>query len=578
MKRRHHGCKWRRSSTLLQLSLCAWLASFVSGCNPVASTPKKAVPAPPGPVYAPFEFRNAAPSLGIDFRYDHHPEADRRSILESLGGGVALMDYDGDSDLDLCFPGGGMYGGKNTIRGVPLGLFRNLGDWKFEGIAAAAYADTPRHFSHGAAASDFDRDGFVDLLVTGYGGLQLWRNLGDGTFAEIQEAAGLSDRLWSTSAAWGDVNGDGELDLYVVHYVDWSPANDPACPSPQDPGERDICSPKEFKPLPDALYLSQGDGTFRDASQEAGLRPDGKGLGVVLADLDGDRDLDAYVSNDTTANFLYLNDGTGRFQELAQDHGAAASDRGNMDGSMGVDVLDFNRDGCFDLWVANFEAEDFALYRNLAQARFVHDSRRAGIAAVGTNQVAFGTQCGDFDLDGDNDILVANGHTSLFPTMTERRQRPTTFALDAGFYRSLPARDQSYLARTHVGRGLAMGDLDGDGDLDAAISHLEEPVAVLRNDQRNGNQWLAVRLIGAPANRDAVGARVVLHTDRGDFHAQRCGGRSYLSSPENLIRFGIINGNAVTGLTIAWPSGLDQRVTVADINRVLTVVEGEPGH
>jgi hypothetical protein len=557
-------CNWHRQIVLVA---AAAASVFLCGCRNSPLSLK-----PPSVPKQKLSFAEVASAARVGFRYEHHPEADYRSILESLGGGAAFMDYDADGHLDLCFPGGGMFGAEKTVRGVMMGLFRNRGNWQFEAVTTDAFADRPRHYSHGAAAADYNRDGFVDVLITGYGGLQLWRNQGDGTFMEVQSAAGLSDRLWSTSAGWGDINGDGELDLYVVHYVNWSFDNHPACPSPQDPGQRDICSPREFEALPDTLYLSSGDGTFRDASQECGLREDGKGLGVVLADLDGDRDLDIYVANDTTANFLYLNDGRGRLTEAGHEHGTAASAAGSMDGSMGVDVCDFNRDGRPDLWVANFDGEEFALYRNLGEGRFEHSSRPAGISAVGMAQVAFGTQCGDLDLDGDEDILVANGHTSLFPTGSPRWQLPLLLEFENGVFRRSRAMG-NYLARPHVGRGLALGDLDGDGDLDAAISHLEEPAALLRNDLTADHRWLALRLIGIRSPREPIGARVVLHTDGGQRHAWLCGGRSYLSTPENLIRFGIPAEEMVRRVTIHWPSGTDQQLDAPNVNRVLTVLE-----
>ena len=352
---------------------------------------------------------------GVTFTYRNGQEADNAAIVESLGGGVALVDYDGDGDMDLFFPGGGEFGPDQQIHGRPSALFRNDGGWRFTEVTQLAGVSRAPYYSHGIAAGDFDSDGFPDLLVTGYGGLQLFQNQGDGTFQEVSASAGLNDRLWSSSAAWGDFNGDGHLDLYVTHYVNWSFKNHPYCAGPKK-GQREVCPPREYQPLPDTLYTSNGDGTFRDVSREVGLRVEGeglgKGLGVLLADVDVDGDLDIYVANDTVPNFLYRNNGQGHFDEVGLMSGTSLSESGTSDGSMGVDLGDFNLDGLPDLWVANYERESFALYRNEGNCNFQHVSQSVGLTDVGGVYVGWGTVFFDFDRDGDEDVFVSNGHRS----------------------------------------------------------------------------------------------------------------------------------------------------------------------
>ncbi|HEV3003407.1 MAG TPA: VCBS repeat-containing protein, partial [Pirellulales bacterium] len=307
----------------------------------------------------------------MSFSYQNGRSAGFYTILESLGGGVALFDFDNDGRHDVFFTGGGRFIEEKQPSGLPSSLWHNLGDWHFSDVTAPADVGRSPHYSHGCAAGDFDNDGFSDLLVTGYGGLLLFHNQGDGTFLECSRSAALDDTSWSTSAAWGDLDGDNQLDLYVAHYVDWSPSHDPRCPGEGSlsplraklasarPDIREICSPRSFAPLPDVVYYSNGDGTFRDATSEARLRTDadmcGRGLGVVMGDIDLDGDLDIYVANDTDDNFLYLNDGQGRFNEVAALEGVARGATGAAQGSMGVDLGDHNLDGLPDLWVVNFE-------------------------------------------------------------------------------------------------------------------------------------------------------------------------------------------------------------------------------
>src|SRR5262245_40634377 len=326
------------------LALVAFAAALALACGGCHESRDTAPAAPPTPASY-FEDRTAG--SGLAFTYRNGEEAGHYAILESLGGGVALLDYDGDGLLDIFLPGGGYFDGpdKKTIRGHPCKLYRNLGGWKFKDVTREVGLDAlaggrPWFYTHGCAVADYDNDGWPDLLITGYGRLALYHNEPDGKggrrFVDVTARAGLMDQRkvhWSTSAAWGDLNGDGLPDLFVVHYVDWSPANHPRCPGYRPGVGRDVCSPKVFSGLPAAVYLNQGNGTFREASREAGLKP-GKGLGVVLADLDDDGRLDVYVANDTTDNFLYLNQGKGRFREDAVTRGVAFDDFGVANGSM----------------------------------------------------------------------------------------------------------------------------------------------------------------------------------------------------------------------------------------------------
>jgi hypothetical protein len=334
-----------------------------------------AVPAPGKTLAASttIQFTDVTAHSGVQFNYQNGTESGHNAILESLGGGVGMVDYDGDGRLDLFFPAGGGFQG-TSIYGIPSVLYRNLGAWRFENVSVpAGDGFLTNHYTHGCFAADYDNDGFVDLLVTGYGGLQLWGNQGDGTFEEVAASAGLEDPSWSSAAAWGDVNNDGVLDLYVAHYVNWSFENNPLCHSL--PGVVDICPPKVFNGLDDRLFLGNGDGTFRDVTDPSGLRPEGQGLGVLLGDVDLDGDLDIYVANDTTDNFLYINTGSGEFREEAAIRGVAVDDRGVANGSMGVSFGDYNLDGLPDIWVANFEVESFAMYRNEGAGNFHHVSR-----------------------------------------------------------------------------------------------------------------------------------------------------------------------------------------------------------
>ena len=520
----------------------------------------------------PMRFRDATASSGVNAVYRNGEEAGELSIVESLGGGVGTFDFDRDGRLDLMFPGGGMLEPERPLRGLPNSLWRNVGDLRFVDRSKAAGIHAAPHYTHGCAAADFDGDGFGDFLVTGYGGLQLFRNQGDGTFRDCTAAAGLSDTSWSSSAGWGDFNADGHPDLYVVHYVDWSWDNHPVCAS-SDPDVPDICAPSDFKALADLIYFNRGDGTFRPAGAEAGLREGGKGLGVIITDVNQDAAVDIYVANDTTDNFLYINDGNGKFRDTGLISGTAVDGRGTANGSMGLAVFDLDQDLRQDLWITNYENETFALYRNTGQGNFLWATEQSGVNAIGTLFVGFGTVAGDFDRDGDEDLAVANGHVMLHPAHSSVAQEPLLLVNTTrhiGDDRP-PGRlirqtfpPDSYFARQHRGRGVVTGDFDDDGQLDLVFSHTNEPAAVLSGATETDGELLNVDLVGTTSNRDAIGARVVATSDRGSRVRTVVGGGSYLSQNPYTLTWGLAPGESVERLEVVWPGG--QRQVVRELS------------
>jgi len=527
-------------------------------------------------------FVDRVQDAGIEFVPTNGEEANKKTILETLGAGVAMLDYDHDGDLDLFFSGGGRIGDDELIGRAPA-MFRNEGDWQFTEVTVPTGLVDTSLYTHGAIAGDYNSDGFRDLLITGYNGLRLYRNQGDGSFKEVTSEAGLWQQAWSTSAAWGDLNGDGALDLYVTNYVDWSLDNNPPCfvAWGQNAVElQDTCAPEQFNGLSDWLFFGDGEGGFHELGSAAGLVKDGKGLAVLLGDLDLDGDLDIYVANDATPNFLYRNRGDGHLEEIGAISGTAFSDAGEPDGSMGVDLGDYNLDGLPDLWVSNYEDQSFALYRNEGGCVFQHVSGQTGITSVSKRYVGFGACFVDFDRDGDLDLFAANGHVKQTARKGPFRQLPLLFEnLDRGRFVNVASQAGPYMQSRHMGRGVAVGDIDDDGDLDLAVSHTNQPVALLSNESATDANWLMLKLVGIDSHRDAVGTRVVVRTAGKEQTQQVKGGTSYLSTSDPRLFFGLGACDVVEEIRIDWASGKMQKLNNVSGRQVVVIHEGrQPSH
>jgi RNA polymerase sigma factor (sigma-70 family) len=559
-------------------------------------------------------YRDMTPGSGVDVIYRNGQEAGYFAPLEEIGGGVALIDYDGDGLLDVLLLGGGTYAGadRRQIQGLPCRLYRNLGHWKFADVTRAVGLDGPAFYAHGVAVADYDCDGWPDLVITGYGGMALYHNESDGKggrrFVDVTRRAGLTGATWGTSAAWADLDGDGYPDLYVCQYVDWSLDNNPVCRT--GTGDRDICPPKQFAALPHKLFHNNRDGTFRDVSKSAGLRTPrteqdyadldwlgkaaveqlraadrtkdyGKGRGVVVADVNDDGKPDLYVANDTTDNFLYLNrsiPGHIRLEESGMMAGVARDDRGVPTSSHGVAAGDYQNTGRPALWCTNYEGELFCLYENHRQPGrdiFRFKSPAAGIAAIGQQHVGWGTAFLDFDNDGWLDLVIVNGHEVRHPQGGKRGQRPLLLH-NCGDGRFVDISEQAgpYFRTDHVGRGLAVGDLDNDGDLDLVICNLNEPAVLLRNEA--GGHWLGVELVGK-GFRDVTGLPVVVEV--GDRRLTRFvpGGGSYLSSGDRRLVFGLGDRKEIDRLTVTWGPRREQHWTGKQLRagRYWRLLEGQ---
>jgi hypothetical protein len=505
-------------------------------------------------------FVDVADSIGLTHVY-LNGAAGRALMVESTGGGCGWLDYDRDGHWDVYLnQGGDPSAAAPSLRSSDQ-LFRNSGDGRFQAVPAEAGIDE-RGYSQGVAIGDFDNDGFDDIYVTNVAGNVLYRNSGDGTFVDVTRAAGVAGTLWSTSAAWADLDLDGDLDLYVCNYVDYDPYHPRYCLTPRgDPG---MCHPKNVDPVPDECYLNLGEGSFRPVAVERSLfGPGNRGLGVAIADFNNDGWPDIFVANDTTANFMFLNDGTAHFRESAALLGCAVSSAGLPQANMGIAVGDYDRNGWLDLFVTHFTNEWSTLYRNLGPEGFHDVSAVVGLVPHKLDKLGFGTIMADFNYDGQDELFVGNGHVNKNRDLGEDVEMISQlFAWQGKRWRECTAEAGDFFERKLLVRGVASGDFDNDGDVDLLVVPQNVPVVLLDNRSPLDN-WLKLEFVGRQSNRRGIGTRVIARCGERRILQELAGGTSYCASNQPALFFGLGIWSGPVELEIHWPGGATQ--TIRDV-------------
>ena len=521
-------------------------------------------------------FVDGTESSGLQFTFDNGLET-LHQIPETMSGGVGLLDYDGDGWLDVYAVQGGKFPPDPHALNSGDRLFRNKGNGTFEDVTdRSRIAGLPRGYGHGVTVGDIDNDGHPDLFLTRWQSYALFRNKGDGTFEDITDKAGLGgDRDWPTSAAFADLDGDGDLDLYVCHYLKWDSEHPRACKDKV----RNVfifCGPPEFPSVPDHLFRNDG-GRFVDISTDAGIVDrTGEGLGVIATDVNGDGRVDLFVANDQSAKFLFLNRGGLRFEEVGHFAGVASNASGLYQASMGVAGGDLNGDGLPDLAVTNFYNEYTALYQNLGGGVFSDHSAEYGLAVPSRYRLGFGIAFLDFNNDGRLDLVTANGHVDDNRTDVPQRMRAQLFAGAEGGHKLVDVTDSAgpVFQVPLIGRGLAVGDLDNDGRVDLVILPQNQPLVYFHN-QTEGGRSLTLLLEGASSNRDAVGARVVVDAGKRRQFVWRMGGGSYQSASDPRLRIGLGSADRIDSVEVTWPSGRVDRYTGLQPGRAYRLREGD---
>jgi hypothetical protein len=510
-------------------------------------------------------FEDVSGRSGVDAVLRNGAIAGQKQQIETMLGGVALFDYDGDGLLDIFAANGAQQ--PELVKIGPSywnRLYRNRGGGVFEDVTVKAGV-AGEGYSMGVAAADYDNDGHADLFVAGVRRNTLYRNRGDGTFEDVTAKAGIHNEPWSVAAGWFDYDGDGRLDLFVVNYVAWDGAKEPVCRDPRSGGLLH-CHPDLYQGLPNTLYHNNGDGTFTDVSDASGIhRYIGKGMSVAFADYDGDGRVDILVTNDTRPNFLFHNDGNGRFTEVGLAAGVAVNDDGRTLSSMGVDFRDVNNDGRPDLFLTAIAHETYPLYRNLGKGLFADFTYRSRVGAATVATTGWGDGIYDFDNDGRKDLFAANG--DLNENAEGARQRSIGLLQRAdGAFGGEP------VGPAGLNRGVAFGDFDNDGRVDVVLSRLGEKPVLLRNVAPAGNHWLGLKLVSSTSNRDAIGAMVHLRSAAGEQWNHVTTAVGYASSSDVRVHFGLGKETGAT-LEIHWPAGGVSRQDVLQVDRYLTVRE-----
>ncbi len=506
----------------------------------------------------------------------------KKYLMETMGSGVALFDYDNDGRLDIFFVNGAPLADPTPKDAIPQKqseldwnrLYHQKKDGTFEDVTVKAGLQGIG-YGMGVAVGDYDNDGYEDLYVTAYGGNRLYHNNGNGTFTDVTAPSGTAGQGWSTSAAWVDLDNDGLLDLVVLRYLQWD-FTDIWCGEHRE-GYRAYCHPDVYRAIPPLVYHNDGNGHFTEVSAKIGLNLPGKGLGLAIADFDRDGHIDIAVANDSMSEFLYRNKGDGTFEEVGSLAEIAVDGNGRTYAGMGIDFADYNGDGLPDLVITNLAEQKYALYRNNGDGSFTYDTYQRGLAGITLLHSGWSIHFLDYDNDGLTDLLVPQGHDLdtiqlNFPEL--RYREPMLLARNTGkTFVDVSAQSGPVFQQPWVARGMAVGDIDNDGRIDAVVTLNGGPAHVLHNQTATSNHWLLLKLVGHRSNRDAIGAEITLTTPQRKQVTTVSTTSGYLSANDKRAHFGLGSATSATAIDIRWPSGIRQHLDNVKADQILTIDE-----
>jgi hypothetical protein len=534
------------------------------------------------PEATPGHFVDITSKSGVDFQY-LASHTSRKYLLETMGAGVAVFDYDNDGRLDIFLVNGTPLDNPTALGAIPKKtgpkywnrLYHQKADGTFEDVTEKAGLQGAG-YGMGVAVGDYDNDGNEDLYVTAYGGNRLYHNNGDGTFTDVTEKAGVQGSGWSTSAAWVDLDGDGYLDLVVLRYVQWD-FTDVWCGEHKE-GYRAYCHPDYFKPVSPLVYHNNGNGTFTEMAAKLGLAKPGKGLGVAFSDYDRDGHVDLFFANDSMLEFLYHNKGDGTFEEVGLSTAVAVDGDGRTFAGMGVDFVDYKNVGLPSLLVTDLANQRYAFYDNNGDGTFTYLSQPMGIGKMTLLHSGWGIRFFDYDNDGWKDLIVAQGHDLdtielTAPTLHYREPMLLAHNDQGKGFTDVSKESGEVFQNTWVGRGLAVGDMDNDGRLDVVVTTNDGSPHILHNETPTGNHWLLLKLVGHKSNRDAIGAEVKITTASGSQWATVSTAGSYLSASDKRVHFGLGADTKVSTIEIRWPSGIIQALRDLSADHLLQIDE-----
>ncbi len=577
---------WPKSRTTLLATYGLYLTSIAFAAHTSAQIAANGSAAPTTAVT---EASKVVPGKFVDITQQSHIDflaqashTDKKYLIETMGSGVALFDYDNDGRLDIFFVNGAPLSDPTPKGTIPQKtgpkywnrLYHQKTDGTFEDVTEKAGLKGI-NYDMGVAVGDYDNDGYDDLYVTGLGGNHLYHNNGNGTFTDVTQSSGTGGSGWSTSATWVDLDNDGLLDLVVLRYLKWD-FDDIWC-GEHTPGHRSYCHPDVFEPIAPLVYHNDGHGHFTEVAGKMGLDRPGKGLGVSIGDFDGDGKVDVAIANDSMVEYLYRNKGDGTFEETGMPAEIAVDGDGRTYAGMGIDLQDFDNDSLPDLIITNLANQKYALYRNNGDGSFSYDSYVTGIGGMTLLHSGWGIKFLDYDNDGRKDLLVAQGHDLdtvelNYPQLHYKEPPLLAYNTGKGFV-DVSSESGDVFKERWVGRGLAVGDIDNDGRVDAVFTTNGGPAYVLHNETKTDNHWITLLLVGHKSNRDGIGAIIKLTTPAGSQWITVTTGGSYLSASDKRAHFGLGAASIAQSIQIHWPSGIVQTLNNVHADQILTVNE-----